>query len=247
MIQILTLLLICSSVSYAGTIDPSTPDSKYVEYGSQFECVVRVEGKYKDDTLYQGSAVIIDDHHFLTAAHVVTNYKDCTILLKNKKFLIQEVLSHPDFKEESVGFADIAIGYSKEKFNLNFYPSLYDANDEAGKICSISGYGYAGNFNTGAKIYDLKKRAGSNTIDKIDRDLIVCSPSYRHDKDYTQLEFLIASGDSGGALFIDQKVAGINSILMASGKKKTESKYKEESGHTRVSKFVKWIQDNRKK
>lgn len=247
MIQILTLLLICSSVSYAGTIDPSTPDSKYIEYGSQFECVVRVEGKYKDDTLYQGSAVIIDDHHFLTAAHVVTNYKECTILLKNKKFFIQEVLSHPDFKEESVGFADIALGYSREKFNLNFYPSLYDANDEAGKICSISGYGYAGNFNTGAKIYDLKKRAGSNTIDKIDRDLIVCSPSYRHDKDYTQLEFLIAGGDSGGALFIDQKVAGINSILMATGKKKTESKYKEESGHTRVSKFVKWIQDNKRK
>lgn len=246
MIQLITYLLIFCSTVYAGTIDPNTPDSKYIEYGSQFECVVKIEGKYQDDTLYEGSAVIIDDHNFLTAAHVVTNYKNCSIILKNKKFSIQQVLCHPDFKEDSIGFADIAIGYSKDKFNLEHYPQLYEENNEVGKICSISGYGFTGNFNSGAKVYDAKKRAGSNTIDKTDRDLLICSPSYRHDDDYTQLEFLIASGDSGGPLFVDQKIAGIHSLVMAA-KKKTESKYNEESGHTRISKFVKWIQDNKRK
>lgn len=246
MIQAIIYLVILSSSIYAGTIDPSTSDSKYVEYGSQFECVAVIDGVYKDNTLYEGSAVIIDDHNFLTAAHVVTNYKKCTITLKNKKFNIKKVLSHPDFKEESVGYADIAIGHSDEKFNLEYYATLYEDSDEVGKVCSISGYGFTGNFNTGAHIYDSKKRAGSNTIDKIDRDLLVCSPSYRHNDDYTQLEFLIASGDSGGPLFIDQKIAGIHSLVMAA-KKKTESKYNEESGHTRISKFIKWIKENKYK
>lgn len=246
MVQILILLLIFSSVLHAGTIDPATSDSKYIEYGSKFECVAMVAGSYQDDTLYEGSAVIIDDHNFLTAAHVVNNYKKCTITLKNKKFSIQKVLSHPDFKEESVGFADIAIGHSDEKFGLVKYPFLYEDTNEVGKVCDISGYGFTGNFITGAKKYDSKQRAGSNTIDKIDRDLLICSPSYRHEPDFTSLEFLIASGDSGGPLFINNKVAGIHSILMVTGKK-TESKYKEESGHTRISKYIKWIQDNRKK
>lgn len=245
MIQAIIYLIFISSFVYAGTIDPNTPDSKYVEYGTQFECVALIDGIYNDDTLYEGSAVIIDDHNFLTAAHVVTNYKKCTITLKNKKFNIKKVLSHPDFKEESIGYADIAIGHSDEKFNLEYYPALYEDSNEIGKICSISGYGFTGDFNTGAKVYDSKKRAGSNTIDKIDRDLLVCSPSYRHNDDYTQLEFLIASGDSGGPLFIDQKIAGIHSLVMAT-KKKTESKYNEESGHTRISKFIKWIQANKK-
>lgn len=245
MFRTIIIYLSFFSLVCAGTIDPNTPDSQYIEYGNQFECVVKIQGRYQDDSLYEGSAVLIDDHHFLTAAHVITNYKNCSIFSKNKKFDIQRILSHPDFKNDSVGFADIALGYSDDKFNLEYYPPLYEENDEIGKICSISGYGFTGNFNIGAKIYDGKKRAGSNTIDKIDRDLLVCSPSYRHHDDYTQLEFLIASGDSGGPLFIDQKIAGIHSLVMTA-KKKTESKYNEESGHTRISRFIKWIKENRK-
>lgn len=245
MIQAIIYLVVLCSTIYAGTIDPNTPDSKYVEYGSQFECVAVIDGVYKDNTLYEGSAVILDDYNFLTAAHVVNDYRKCTVTLKNKKFNINKILSHPDFKEDFVGYADIAIGHSDEKFGLEYYPTLYEDANEVGKICSISGYGFTGNFNIGAKIYDGKKRAGSNTIDKIDRDLLVCSPSYRHHDDYTQLEFLIASGDSGGPLFIDQKIAGIHSLVMTA-KKKTESKYNEESGHTRISKFIKWIKANKK-
>jgi secreted trypsin-like serine protease len=60
------------------------------------------------------------------------------------------------------------------------------------------------------------------------------------------LEFLIASGDSGGGLFIDNKLAGIHSCVMTVGKN-PQSKYGEESGHTRISNFIEWIEDNRKK
>jgi hypothetical protein len=61
----------------------------------------------------------------------------------------------------------------------------------------------------------------------------------------TSLEFLIASGDSGGGLFIDGKLAGINSCIMAvNGSPKSD--YRTESGHTRISINLDWILENTK-
>jgi len=98
---------------------------------------------------------------------------------------------------------------------------------------------------TGANNHDSKKRAGSNFIDRIEKDLLICSPSKRNDKNFTSLEFLIASGDSGGGLFIDTKLAGIHFCVMVTGKN-PQSKYGEESGHTRISNFIEWINENKK-
>ena len=76
--------------------------------------------------------------------------------------------------------------------------------------------------------------------------MLVCSASVHSDKNITKMEFLIASGDSGGGLFIDNKLAGINSCVMAVDRS-PQSKYNEESGHTRVSKFLGWINEYRGK
>jgi hypothetical protein len=236
------------SPSYCGTIDPSISDSKYLEFGEQFYCVVKICGKYKDGTLFCASAVAIDKNHILTAAHVVQNYELCYITIKDKKFELSKITIHKDFEINGFGVADIALGYCKEDFGLDGYPPIYFDEDEVGKVCAISGYGLTGNFNTGINISDNKKRAGSNKIDYIDRDLLICSASKRGTEGYTNLEFLIGSGDSGGGLFIDGKLAGINSCVMVVGKNKVPmSKYGEESGHTRISKFVQWIKDHRTK
>lgn len=229
----------------AGTIDPNISDNKYIEYGKDFHCVVKICGKYNDDTMYCASAVLIDNHHLLTAAHVVNNSKLCNIKLKDKEFNISSITINKDFEKE-FAMGDIALGYSEESFDLEYYPPLYETEDEINKICSISGYGLTGTFLTGAKISDDKKRAGSNMIDYTFKDVLVCTPSRKNEKGYTSLEFCIASGDSGGGLFIDGKLAGINSFIMAS-KKSPNGYYGEESCHTRVSKFVSWIKDNRTK
>lgn len=242
---LLILLFILSIPSYAGTIDPSTPDSSYVEYGAKFHYVVSICGSYKDDTLFCASAVLIDDHHLLTAAHVVKNCKTCYVSVKDKKYVVSSVVVNKDFDQE-FGCGDIAIGYCEDSFNLDFYPNLYDSDDEIGKVCCISGYGLTGTFNSGAINHDGKKRAGSNMIERSFKDVIVCDPSKRHDKDYTSLEFCIASGDSGGGLFIGNKLAGINSFIMAEGRS-PKSTYGEESCHTRISKFIGWINENKTK
>ena len=103
----------------------------------------------------------------------------------------------------------------------------------------MAGLGFTGTFNTGIERADGKKRAGSNFIDRIERKILICSPSKRNEK-ITELEYLIGSGDSGGGLFISNKLAGINSCVISSDKK-TDSSYGDRSGHTRISVFKDWI------
>lgn len=223
----------------AGTIDPNTTDEKYLTYGAKFQNVVKLCCYDKENRMCCGSAVIIDSHWILTAAHVVNECNNHCIYLKEQKYLLDNVISHPDYKPTIFGYNDLALGYIVEDAGLDFYPDLYENQDESGKICSIAGYGITGNFVTGANISDGKKRAGSNIIDHIEKQVLICSPS-RQGKNKTELEFLISNGDSGGGLFIDKKLAGINSAIMCSDKK-LDSSYGDESCHTRISVYRNWI------
>ena len=56
---------------------------------------------------------------------------------------------------------------------------------------------------------------------------------------------MIGSGDSGGGLFLDGKLAGINSFVMAADGK-TNSDYGDECAHTRISTYKKWIEEKTK-
>jgi hypothetical protein len=233
------------SLSHAGTIDPNIPDQKYLDFGSKFYCVVKLCGTYEDSSVFCASGVIIDKHFILTAAHVVKGYKTCYAKIGEKQFILADIIVHKNFGGE-FGVADIAIGYCDDGFDLDKFPPLYNQDDETGKIVSIAGWGLTGNFNTGTHKSDNKLRAGSNTVDAIDKDILLCSPSMYGCDDHTPLEYMIGSGDSGGGLFINGKLAGINSCILAVGKSPS-SKYGEESGHTRVSKFLGWINESKTK
>lgn len=233
----LPIFLLVSLISYAGTIDPNIPDEKYITYAKDFKYVYKICGTNNDGKLFCASAVAIGPHWILTAAHVVNNQRTCILHREDKAYSVKEIVVHKDFEVDGFGKADIAIGYIEEDLGLDFYPPLYEDDDEVGKVCSISGFGLTGTFNTGVINSDNIQRAGSNHIDFIDRDLLICSLS--RDKK-TSLEFLIASGDSGGGLFIGNKLAGINSCVLAKDKN-PNSNYGDESGHTRISKFFPWI------
>lgn len=244
------LVLICgifASISYntataiCGTIESLSKDPKHIQYAEKITCVVKLHGKYDKKTSFYASAVIINPHWVVTAAHIVKDASECYITINDKKYCLDTIIYHKDFNDNNFGFSDIALGYSKEPLKIDFYPELYTNNDEVGKLSCICGYGITGTFNTGANISDDKKRAGSNYIDKIDRDLLICTPSKKGSSKYTDLEFLIAHGDSGGGLFIDKKLAGINSCVIADDKK-PDSSYGDESGHTRISQYIPWIE-----
>lgn len=237
------ILLLFGSVAYSGTIDPENKDEKYVKYAEDFHYVLKITGKYKDNSSFYASVVAIKPRWVLTAAHVIQDVDTASVSDDKVNIGISSFIKHKDFIESNLGYNDIALCYLKDNLVLDFYPELYDKSDETGKICSISGYGNTGTFVTGTRIFDNKRRAGANIIDRLEKHMIICSPE-KFKK--TNLEFLIANGDSGGGLFIGNKLAGINSCVFAKDKK-LDSSYGDEAGHTRISVFRDWINETIKK
>lgn len=250
LLRYVIVIIASTHFAAAGTRDPNTPDEKYVEFGQKFSSVARIRAvaKVKDKetdkdviTPVFGSAVLIRPHWALTAAHVLENATDASIVVDGgKAHELSHVVIHKNFREEVFGFYDLALCYSDADFEASFYPELYKGADEVNKAVTIAGYGLHGTFISGCVISDGKKRAGHNRIDNIERGLLVCTPSIGIDR--FPLEFMISPGDSGGGMFIGNKLAGINSILMAKDGKPNGT-YGDETACTRISLYVDWIEE----
>jgi hypothetical protein len=236
------LFLLLPPAAFSGTRHPSTPDEKHVEYGKKFTYITRIMAREVSTGKPQfASAVLIAPNWALTAAHVVHGTKDVAILMNDDKVVIKipKVIEHKDFDPSNdPGFYDIALCYSDKDFGLDFYPELYKDGDEEGKICSIAGYGLNGDFKFGVTNADTKRRAGSNKIERCERNVLICTPS---NTPRTELEYLICMGDSGGGLFIGNKLAGINSFVTCDVGKVPDSSYHTEAAHTRISLYYDWV------
>lgn len=231
--------------AYSGTIDPKRSDSEYIEYGDKHGCVMKLLGHMSDDknTPYTASCVMISPYYALTAAHVVHGTMTQYIIYQGIPHTCLITAIHSDFRPQKMGYNDIAILRLHQPINLEFYPELATDTKEISKVCSIAGFGHTGTLISGyvRSKDDGKKRGGSNIVHSIEKHLLICSSTDKH----TSLEFLICPGDSGGGLFINQKLAGINSCVFASDGN-TNSDYGDNSGHTRISIFVDWIKTSQK-
>lgn len=249
LLRFVIITLATSRLVMAGTMDPGTPDDKYLEFGKQFPGVVRLRAVGKCDNPkcpkkeheQFGSAVIIRPHWLLTAAHVVHATKDqAAITAEGKEHKISRVVLHKDYEENRVGWHDLALCYSPDDFQLKFYTPLYNEQDELGKAITIAGFGSHGTFASGAKdSSDGKRRAGHNILEGAADAVLFCKASSGLER--LPLEFLIAPGDSGGGMFIGNKLAGINSFLLHSDGK-ADGNYGDEAAFTRVSLYRDWVE-----
>lgn len=235
------LILFISTFCIGGTINPSNSDSKYIEYAQKYNCIFKIITKKNGKITSSSSCVALNNKWIVTAAHIFQNKKnhDTFIIINNKQYLISKVIVQKDFDPDIIGYNDIALGLLSENILIPIkYPELYIAKNEKNKIADIIGWGVTGSFNKGASVDDSKLRAGTNRISGIEKHLLMCDTS-RIDES-SPLEFLISHGDSGGGLFIDGKLAGINSLVFSSDGK-PDSSWTDESGHTRISLFSDWI------
>jgi hypothetical protein len=140
--------------------------------------------------------------------------------------------------------------------------TLYTDANEGGQEAVMVGYGATGTGSTGDSTFDGLKRAGTNTIDAyaltpgrgnrislVDFDDGTSGNNSYGSAAPTELESLIAGGDSGGGLFIDdcgagpiaQCLAGITSFGWGRLDGDPNSDYGDVGGFTRVSYFNDWI------
>lgn len=247
LILMFLLFLVYPTHVSSGTIDPKNNDDEYIVFAQEerFNCVAPLISKHNDKITSTSSCVIIKPKVALTAAHIfssVPNDHTFYLLLNNKQYLVEEVICHKSFQPHKMGFYDIAICKIAEPIETIQFPELYKGKQELLKKVYICGWGLAGTFDTGSKIADGKKRAGTNLIEGIKNHSLICSPSHSPS---SNLEFLISHGDSGGGLFIDNKLAGINSYVYSTDGS-ANSSWKDKAGHTRVSLFLNWIKENTK-
>ena len=239
--KIITCYLLLCNVLVAGTIRPDVPDEAYLKHGSNYECVIKLSGKYVENSEYlvSGSAVVLNKNYIITAAHVLEHMKDPYFYINEKKYIVKKTFANKDFDINApISYGDIAVCFVQEEIIINNYPKLYTNKDEMEKICDLVGFGSVGLPFGGEKKLDHKRRAGTNKISSVSEFVIFCSMS---EKNQTRLEFLTSHGDSGGGLFIDGKLAGIHSFVSCSDGI-PDSSYGDESGHTRISAFVSWIE-----
>lgn len=239
----LILSCICQGIM-AGTINPDEPDIKYLQLAEEdlLDCVAPLVSKIDSSITSLSSCVIIKPRYALTAAHIFFLQKDRDnfyVRTGDEYVKVDKVVCHKFFEFEKRGFYDIAVIKLSKDIKLKKYPVFYTKKQEVNMKAIICGFGYTGTFDTGSTFSDAKKRAGFNKIDSIKHQTLVCSPSA------SKLEFLIAHGDSGGALFIDNKLAGINSYVYTTDGNPNSS-WDDQSGHTRLVLFLDWIKENTK-
>ncbi|MEM1097475.1 MAG: trypsin-like serine protease [Planctomycetota bacterium] len=208
---------------------------------------------------YTGSGVYLGDGWILTAAHVVDQAAELSFEIAGQSYAAESWAYHADWNPADViAGNDLALVKLTEDVSDPSVSAatLYTGTDETGQLGVTVGYGLTG---TGFAGYDLSqpadtKRAGTNIVDGVYGDDVLLSDFdsgwFFHNStgssQRTELEYLIAPGDSGGGLFLydeelaDWTLAGINSFGYGLDGN-PDSDFGDVSGQVRVSSHTDWI------
>jgi len=231
-----------AAVASAGTIEDNIPDARYREYGETFALYTcRVFGMNTEGSVQMGTCTLLSPHWALTAAHVVGDLTDCSVLSESGLHRVDRIFVHREYAGDH-GWHDIALIHVAKPFALTKYPPATDGTEQLGQLVAAAGYGVTGKLSSGYGDGDNKIRAGTMLLTASERSVWVCDIR----RTGSPLPYCIAPGDSGGGLWgtsADGRtvLVGINSYTAKSGTSPVRSQAGEESGHTRVGMYLDWI------
>lgn len=225
----------------AGTTDDAIPDSVYLRYAEGFAPFTKeLRVVEKSGKVVVSTAVCIAPQWALTAAHAVNDTNIASVGAN----VVADVFVPDDFAGNEGGWFDIAVLKCHDDFGLDYYPPLSDGDEAEGDVVTMAGYGLTGRLSAGCREgEDCRLRAGTNSIGRFDKTLIVCPARRGH----TPLPFCIAPGDSGGPVFVgagrEARLCGIAVFVMNTNGRKAVSREGDEMAATRVAYFKGWIEE----
>ena len=229
-------------VAQAGTIEDGIADARYRAYGETFApYTCRVIGKNTEAQTQLGTCTLLAPHWALTAAHVVADMTECSVMTSTGLHRVDRVFVHKDYTGDH-GWHDIALAHVVTPFTLAKFPPVTDGTEQLGQVVAAAGYGVTGRLSSGYTQGDNEIRAGTMLLTAKERSVWVCAIR----RTGSPLPFCIAPGDSGGGLWgtsADGRtvLVGVSSFTARMGTGRVRSKVGEESGHTRVADYLDWI------
>lgn len=226
---VLLFIAMCAfSDSYGIVRRDDVDDSLYLELGSQFESVIKVE----TETSF-GSGVLIDSNTIITSAHNIKHKKNIRVIINYVEYVPNKIIYHKDL--------DLAILKIQNLYAANAKLELYNGQ-YINETFIIVGYGFTGTGSKGHVVRDFKKRGAKVTCSSLNKGFGECL--FVKD-DGLDTAGCVAPGDSGGGLFKDKELAGIITYVTGKGGDgKGDSTYGDKSAFIPINLAEDWILEN---